>query len=760
MTPSYRVFPASKRFGLLVLVIFLALAHAVGRGAVPAAAASKLEHERVPRAHAPAVLYRETPDSPVFTEIVQGSAFSESAPAVQLEITAQSFSVFPGSDVFVDALLKIRDRRFLSDTATADLLLSAPIQSPSALHAVLEGKETVTSHRVARHSLAIPSSMNGQEHSVTVPVSFRAKANVASAEEKSITFPNTGVYLLKIAVFSSPRDDVPVATAETFVEFSYGKPSPRLYVGLVAPLAAPPLASSLDKRFSASDSSSPALDRGTGRDAPFSREEMSRLARLAKIYGSATDLPLSLAFQPSTISELAGLASARDASSVDSALSKATLDYAVAAARDSKNEVLSSPFCFLTAPFYSSQALQAELARQWELGRRVLEDVTSRSGTTEVALPPLDGFDLASLRRVPDAGFGAALMRSTDFGEKTRPPRTQPVLADIGDGSVLPVYAALDEISPALAALDMKTPRLSPAAVAATLTTIALDSSTPKGVLLLPPFRWNPDPLGLEAFVSMLTQSPFLTVVPVSDLFEKVPLAIGPKKGRAISQVRSRSSDGRQSLVPSVTNATLAVEGLRSMAGATSPLVIDATRALDLAPSVALARDPDSSPEAGEPAFDAGYLEVDRFVRAIASKISIPPTAGITLTAQSSLIPLRIENALDQPVDVAISLSSDKLVFLKGETMSPVTVPPGGFTVNIPVEAESTGAFPLHVSVSSPDGKLVLASQRLGVRFMRVGPLALALGAGALFVLAYWWASDTIRRRRKGDVASDAQSQT
>jgi hypothetical protein len=127
--------------------------------------------------------------------------------------------------------------------------------------------------------------------------------------------------------------------------------------------------------------------------------------------------------------------------------------------------------------------------------------------------------------------------------------------------------------------------------------------------------------------------------------------------------------------------------------------------------------------------------------------ISVPELGAVTLTSTEGTVPLTIDNALDEPVDVALELVADKLDLPDGSELT-TTLAPGSNRVEVPVSARATGAFPLEVTVRSPDGVLVLDRARTTVRSTAVPGLGLVLSIGAGLFLAAWWATHWRRARR------------
>jgi hypothetical protein len=131
--------------------------------------------------------------------------------------------------------------------------------------------------------------------------------------------------------------------------------------------------------------------------------------------------------------------------------------------------------------------------------------------------------------------------------------------------------------------------------------------------------------------------------------------------------------------------------------------------------------------------------------------IKTPQDQTVTLTDRSGDIPITIENQLDYPVEVQVQLTSDKLEFPEGSVRT-VTLPPSTPTqIDYRVESKASGAFPVDVSVQSPDGGIVVGSARYTVRSTAISGVGLVLSVGAGAFLLLWWARHWrgIRRDRR-----------
>jgi hypothetical protein len=144
---------------------------------------------------------------------------------------------------------------------------------------------------------------------------------------------------------------------------------------------------------------------------------------------------------------------------------------------------------------------------------------------------------------------------------------------------------------------------------------------------------------------------------------------------------------------------------------------------------------------------DAYVDRVNGIVGDLRDLITAPSTFRITLTSRSSEIPLNLTNNSGRPVNVRIELESEQLEFPDGDVMTE-TLQPGGTPIRIPVRTRASGAFPLVITVTSPDGSVVLERARFDIRSTAVSGVGLVLSIGAGLFLAIWWARHWRKTRR------------
>jgi len=144
---------------------------------------------------------------------------------------------------------------------------------------------------------------------------------------------------------------------------------------------------------------------------------------------------------------------------------------------------------------------------------------------------------------------------------------------------------------------------------------------------------------------------------------------------------------------------------------------------------------------------------VDQNVSQQASQVSLPRSQRIRLASSNGKIPIVLTNASTSEAKVRLQLNSPKLEFPQGETVDAVLPPSATTTVEVEVSLRASGAFPLDVTLSSPDGRLTVATSRIEVRSTSISGYGLALSVGAGIFLAIWWIRHWRSSRREKTTA-------
>lgn len=125
-----------------------------------------------------------------------------------------------------------------------------------------------------------------------------------------------------------------------------------------------------------------------------------------------------------------------------------------------------------------------------------------------------------------------------------------------------------------------------------------------------------------------------------------------------------------------------------------------------------------------------------------------PDGQRVTLTARRASIPISLLNANPRPLQVLVRLESDQLRFPGGSERL-LTLPPQNTTERFAVETRAPGAFPLRITVTSPDGQLLVNRSKLTIRSTVVSGVGALLTTGAGVFLLIWWGNDLRRQRRR-----------
>lgn len=256
-----------------------------------------------------------------------------------------------------------------------------------------------------------------------------------------------------------------------------------------------------------------------------------------------------------------------------------------------------------------------------------------------------------------------------------------------------------------------------------------------RGVVGVPPRSWVPNAAFLAAFLDGLSSSPIVQAVTLDDYFSLAPSSAGG--GRPL--VRTLRTDGATPAIPvaSLAAARVRLDAFGNILDPNESIYTRLERTLLIAPSLDL-----------RPSRRADYARgvIDR-VNSELNAIKGPASRSITLTARRGRIPVTVQKDVPYPVRVIIRVTSDQLRFPAGSTRA-VQLTRRNTTELFTVQARSSGAFPLTVTLESPNGRLTLATSRFTVRSTAASGLGVVLSIGAGFVLLVWWAR-SVRRRRQ-----------
>jgi hypothetical protein len=412
------------------------------------------------------------------------------------------------------------------------------------------------------------------------------------------------------------------------------------------------------------------------------------------------------------------------------------------------HQVVSTPFVDVDVAAMAAASRLDDLRRERAEGDRVLRSVLDITGDirtwsvdgrlTPAAVGALDALGITQV--VVDEDALAPLPAATTGGLTLARPFS---LAGTGD-------ARLDAVAvdPGLAAhFEERDDVLAAHHLLADLAVLQLDSpGVARGVAIRAPRDARPSDACLSTVLADIASSPLLRGVTLDGLFRGVePLAV---KGVPVVREAAAGPSPSLGVAGSAIDAARAqMDGFASIAGADNPELALLDRQLLAAESVDL-----------RPAQRQSFVDgVTERVGAAASKVHVLGDRTYRLTAREGKIPLTVVNDNAFDVVVGVELTSDKLSFTQStvegrQTITDIAVRANGTTtLAVPVKARTSGAFPMRITVRSPNGQLELGRTTYTITSTVASGVGLLLSIGALAFLLLWWARHwrTVRRARR-----------
>lgn len=482
-----------------------------------------------------------------------------------------------------------------------------------------------------------------------------------------------------------------------------------------------------------------------------------RLVRTAQA-AAGTDVALTLAPTPETLTAWSRIAGENRPGGPQSDGAAAGLEALKTAAAGGRHQVLRGPF----VPFDMAGLLEADLDSEIDAEfARGSADQQEALGAlpaapyTLLAPGPVDSAGLARLR-----GYGAERLVFPPEALKPRDQRLTPGRPFVvGNRGQQPHPAAVTD--PELSRLldGDEAPALRAARFLAGLSLVALEApGEPRGVVVVTPEEWDPPAALLDAVLRGLEDNPAVIPATLDQYFTTVPPEINGG-GRPVMRdlAAFRATDpGDADTLQSVRRQ---LEAFTSVFESNSDWLETADQTVLLSRATALQGD-----DRGDRKSPADYLRgADKLLKDITAKVRGPKGQRVTLTSRRASIPITLLNSTGRPLQVRVRLESDQLRFLDGAERF-VTLASQNTTERFRVESRTTGAFPLEITVTSPDGLLRINSSELTIRSTVVSGVGAVLTAGAGLFLLVWWGNDlrrsrhqrSGRARRQGRIAAKA----
>ena len=470
-----------------------------------------------------------------------------------------------------------------------------------------------------------------------------------------------------------------------------------------------------------------------------------RLLRLARAAAAAGGVPLTLAPTPETLAAWQEAARQEEhqpgGAPPDGASGGLTaLKSAVTAPA---HQVLRSPYVPIDMPGLLSANLAGEIDAEFARGvgdeQQILGTVAPTPATM-LARGPLNNAALSRLRQ-----YGAERLVLPPAALQPRDQRLTPghPFAVGTRGKPYPAAISDPDLSRVLEGDDP--PALRAARFLAALSLVALEApGEPRGVVVVSPEEWDPPAALLDAVLSGLQNNPAVVPATLDGYFADVTPEGGDQPVVRDLASGKTSDPGDTDTIRSLRRQ---LAGFATVVEPTSPWLDTADRTILLSRATALQADNRAERKLSS---SAGYLEgaSRQLANNITSKVRGPKGQRVTLTSRRASIPISLLNATGRPLQVRVHLESDQLRFLDGAERF-VTLAPQNTTERFRVESRTTGAFPLEITVTSPDGSLKINSSELTIRSTVVSGVGAVLTAGAGLFLLVWWGNDLRRSRHR-----------
>lgn len=440
----------------------------------------------------------------------------------------------------------------------------------------------------------------------------------------------------------------------------------------------------------------------------------------------------------------------------------ATADTFAALRPNPTRQMVASSYAPIALDAWQSSGLTDEIGEQFDAGRSTLTRIVGTRPDPSIAVldPTInaEGLDLlhadgATSVIVPSD----RLLPAIDPATTAAPTRGFDLRG--ASGQRLRALASDPAITAALA--EERDPRAAAQRALAELSLIATATRIPaQGLAVIVPSSASPDTVGALLAGLMYRDgtsaggagAPLLSPVLLDDLFAITDVATSYGDGGvAAPTVRNLRSDPPSSLgdyPESLRTTKRSITGLLSMVPESPGLATGAVhRALT-------SGDRFLTDEArGAVLASTGFAVV-----AVTDEIVMTPEQIVTLTSRSGKVPLNIENRLQVPARVHVSLRSAKLDFPDGAEFDQVLAPGTTTRIDARVTTRASGAFPLEVIVTSADTVTPVTRARFTVRSTAISGIGLILSIGAGLFLLLWWLRHYRTARRASRLMESEQS--
>jgi hypothetical protein len=546
--------------------------------------------------------------------------------------------------------------------------------------------------------------------------------------------PATGscgdVYPVTVALYQQGNNS-PLARFTTFLTYqepqysaSVSKTGGALRVGVVLPVSSRP-SSTL-----------------AGPTAADRRDAESLIGQIWAYRG----IPLTLAANPLTVSDLA-------ATTKGGKGPLAVKELQALETPADGDQLVSEPYVPIDPASLAGVNLTSEIGAQMVRGDDLLRlsNLHPTGGTWDATSSPVSTNNAANLATglaatrstrliVTDSDLTSAGLNNLTFA--------QPFTLPLGHAGHVTGAGADSEID-ALFTAYPRNPLLAANLLLANLEFVHFENAAltdPRGVVIEPPQFWQPPKGFLTVLLYGLTHNPALTPVNLDQFFLQVHK--GGNGEPATRHLKSGSTSAASGMTPGLgRRLQTSRNDLTSLSGA----------AVDHPPVFATLSDLLLRTESQTFDPDQRVAALGVFTHRLDSVLGYVTLAiqgTITFTSRTAPIPVSVLSSAPFHIKVVLSLDSNKFTFPDGNTRK-LTLDRPTTPVRIEARSRTSGdRLPVAVTLTTPDGQLVLARSALTVHSTSISLVGVGLTALAALVLLVWWGRTWRRGRRRGPRAA------
>jgi hypothetical protein len=317
----------------------------------------------------------------------------------------------------------------------------------------------------------------------------------------------------------------------------------------------------------------------------------------------------------------------------------------------------------------------------------------------------------------------------------------QPFNLDLGHGSTITAVAADSSLSARFTA-NPADPVLAAEQLLAGLFYVHFENASltqARGVVIMPPPNWHASKPFLQTLLGGLRGNAALMPVTLDQLFQ-VP--VGGNREPALRHLQAGPA------THGITHGAAVKIGLArqqlssytsAISGRVPPEMVGLSDAL-----LSTERQGLSAPRRA-----AALASYQRAFSDETGRISLAGQETVTFTARQASIPITVLSSAPYPVNVVVTLASDKFTFPNGNTRR-LTLDRPTTSVRVTAQARTSGdRLPIDVLLHTSNGQLLLAHTVLTVHSTAISFVGVALTVLAGAVLLVWWARTWRKARRK-----------